>query len=257
MRFYQANPALENYWRGVILFGNNFATYKFALAHALYDVERHNTLVLLEDLAVPFSKHICAHLKQSPKQILNTSKPGKFLSACMQFNNGEISEGELRLATVKYGFSVVLNAFHNVSGGPIDKQFFINEHRTHKGIRLTDEFYQLTETPQFHNLAHETDARWRLVEKAWEMNLKPELLDVHYDPQQETLFTLLNNSRISLTSCRNSLNGYQKGHCFYCNTPISLEAGPLLAEVDHFLPLVAQQGMPLSLIHISEPTRPY
>ncbi len=245
MRFYQVDPALENYWRGVILFGNNFATYKFALAHALYDVERNNTLVMLEDLAVPFSKHICEHLKLAPKQTLNMSKQGPFLTAAVQYNNGEISHGQLIQATVKHGFKVVLDAFHNVSGSQIDKQFFINEVRSHQGIRLTDDFYRLMEAPQFHNLIHETDARWRLVEKAWEMNLPPQLLDVHFDPQQETLFTQLANSRITLTSCRNSLNGYQKGHCFYCHAPISLETShPLLADVDHFLPLVAQHGMP-------------
>ncbi|VAL46716.1 Uncharacterised protein [Enterobacter hormaechei] len=34
MEFYQADPTLENYWRGVILFGRNVASYKFALASA-------------------------------------------------------------------------------------------------------------------------------------------------------------------------------------------------------------------------------
>jgi hypothetical protein len=40
MEFYQADPTLENYWRGVILFGKNVASYKFALAHALYEVDK-------------------------------------------------------------------------------------------------------------------------------------------------------------------------------------------------------------------------
>lgn len=34
MGFYQADPTLENYWRGLILFEKNVAFYKFALAHA-------------------------------------------------------------------------------------------------------------------------------------------------------------------------------------------------------------------------------
>lgn len=245
MRFYQVDPTLENYWRGVILFGNNFATYKFALAHALYDIDRSNTFISLQDLAIPFSQHICAHLKNAPKQILNTSKPGPFITACLQFNRGEISYDELLQVTAKQGFKVVLKAFHNVNGGPIEKQFFIDEQREGKGIRLTDDFYLLTQTPQFQNLVHETDARWTLVEKAWEMNLPPQLLDVHYDDEQQTLFTQLKSARITLTSCRNSLNGYQKGHCFYCHAPISLENGdPLLADVDHFIPLMARAGLP-------------
>lgn len=29
--FYEIEPSLENYWRAVILFGRNVASYKFAL----------------------------------------------------------------------------------------------------------------------------------------------------------------------------------------------------------------------------------
>ncbi|WP_342322408.1 hypothetical protein AAEY27_19325 [Kosakonia sp. BYX6] len=95
MRFYQVDPSQENYWRGVILFGNNFAAYKFALAHALYDIERSNAYISLQDMALPFRQHICAHLKQSLKQILNTTKPGPFITACLRFNKGEIAQDEL------------------------------------------------------------------------------------------------------------------------------------------------------------------
>jgi hypothetical protein len=36
---------------------------------ALYDVKRDGSdLILLEDLAVPFSQHLCRHLAQAPKQ---------------------------------------------------------------------------------------------------------------------------------------------------------------------------------------------
>ena len=80
MRFYQVEPTLENYWRGIILFGKNVASYKFALAHALYDVKRDGSdLILLEDLAVPFSQHLCRHLAQAPKQI--TSARSQYLDA--------------------------------------------------------------------------------------------------------------------------------------------------------------------------------
>lgn len=57
MEFYQADPTLENYWRGVILFGRNVASYKFALASALYEVDKSGSdLITLDQLAVPFSR---------------------------------------------------------------------------------------------------------------------------------------------------------------------------------------------------------
>ena len=39
--------------------------------------------------------------------------------------------------------------------------------------------------------------------------------------------------RIVVTS---ALNGYQKGHCFYCFASISTEGGTDGADVDHFFP---------------------
>ena len=38
-KFYEIEPTLENYWRSILLFGRNVASYKFALAKALYDLK--------------------------------------------------------------------------------------------------------------------------------------------------------------------------------------------------------------------------
>ena len=45
VEFYNNEPTLENYWRGVILFGKNSASYKFALAKAL--LEKSGRLISL------------------------------------------------------------------------------------------------------------------------------------------------------------------------------------------------------------------
>jgi len=241
MDFYQADPTLENYWRGVILFGRNVASYKFALAHALYDVDKSGSdLVTLEDLAVPFSRHLCEHLLHAPKQI--TSRRSQYLEACVQFNNGEISQDKLTETTVRLGFNNVIDAFHNVNQGEIEKRFFLDERKTHKGIRLTDNFYQLSERQQYQNLAFETNARWNLVEQAWAMGVSRNLVAVEFDEHNQLLFSRINERRVDITSCRDSLNGYQKGRCFYCFKPISLIPGDAeLADVDHFIPWSARE----------------
>lgn len=243
MRFYQADPKLEHYWRGVILFGKNVASYKFALAHALYDLKQPgNDLITLEMLAAPFARHICAHLEQAPKQI--TSKQSQFLDACLQFNKGEITEEQLIGITVKRGFANVIDAFHNVNQAEIDKRFFLDERKSEKGIRLTDNYYHLTENDQFPNLIRETNARWRLVEEAWAMGVSRNLIAVEYDEDSKMLFSRRNNKRINITSCRDSLNGYQKGYCFYCYRPISIAMGETdLADVDHFLPFMLNHSL--------------
>jgi hypothetical protein len=43
--------------------------------------------------------------------------------------------------------------------------------------------------------------------------------------------------RKSITGCRDALNGYQKGKCFYCFNDISIKSdSDELADVDHFFP---------------------
>lgn len=240
MEFYQADPTLENYWRGVILFGRNVASYKFALASALYEVDKTGSdLITLDQLAVPFSRYLCEHLKHAPKQI--TSRSSQFLETCLKFNRGEITHAQLIEATVRLGFNNVIDAFHYVNQGEIDKRFFLDERKTNNGIRLTDNFFLVGERLQYKNLAFETNARWSLVEQAWSMGISRNLVDVEFDEDNQMLFTKVNARRVDITSCRDSLNGYQKGRCFYCFKPISLVPGDTeLADVDHFIPWAAR-----------------
>ncbi|RTN97888.1 HNH endonuclease domain-containing protein [Enterobacter sp. WCHEn090032] len=240
MEFYQADPTLENYWRGVILFGRNVASYKFALASALYEVDKTGSdLITLDQLAVPFSRYLCEHLKHAPKQI--TSRSSQFLETCLKFNRGEITHAQLIEATVRLGFNNVIDAFHYVNQGEIDKRFFLDERKTNNGIRLTDNFFLLGERLQYKNLAFETNARWNLVEQAWSMGISRNLVGVEFDEDNQLLFTKVNARRVDITSCRDSLNGYQKGRCFYCFKPISLVPGDAeLADVDHFIPWAAR-----------------
>ncbi|MBY6107313.1 HNH endonuclease [Ferrimonas balearica] len=243
-RFYEIEPSLENYWRAVILFGNNVASYKFALGKSLLELGAvQDDLVRLEQLAEPFSRHLCEHLQHAPKQI--TSKSSKFLDTCKSFNRGELSQQSLIEQTVKLGFNNVIDAFHIVNRAEIDTRFFIDERKTHGGIRMTEAFLQLTESEQFQSFEHETEARWRLVEEAWGMGVSRNLVSVEYDRELKALFASNRERRVNITSCRDSLNGYQKGHCFYCYTSISVEpSSPLLADVDHFLPWVLNQDIP-------------
>jgi 5-methylcytosine-specific restriction endonuclease McrA len=236
MEFYELDPTLENYWRSVILFGKNSASYKFALGKSLIDLSKSpNDLIKLEDLAKPFSKHICNHLKSNDKQ--GSSPTGKFLKACRDFNSGELDNDGIISATSSLGFVNVIDAFHNVNGGEIPERFFIDERKSSGGIRVTDNLFKLFADVDQHDLYDETESRWRLVETAWELNLSRNLITVSTDEDGEELFAKAGNRRIDITSSRAALNGYQKGKCFYCYDKIGIVSGAEeLADVDHFLP---------------------
>lgn len=235
--FLGKDPTTDDYWRSIILYGNNVACYKFALGKALLEIApTGKTFITLEELAEPFSRHITEHLKLADKQ--TTSRSSRFLDACRQFNRSEISQAQLIDTTVRLGFENVIDAFHNVNYAQLPVQFFTDERKSsRKGIGLTDELLQLPELYQGRNLPQEVEARWRLVETARSLNLPVRLIGVDYDHELETLFIGSSDRRIDLTDSRDALNGYQKGKCFYCYAEISIASGSDdLADVDHFFP---------------------
>jgi hypothetical protein len=234
--FTRVQPTLDNYWRAVILFGRNVACYKFALAQSLLEfVQAGRSTVPLGELAAPYARHITEHLKRAGKQA--TFRSSQFLDACRKFNRQELTQEQLVEATVRLGFNDVLDAFHVVGSGDIAVRFFRDERASSpKGIRLTDEAFRLAELYQHRNLPAEVEARWRLVETAWELGMPRHALVVAHDGEG-CLVAQGHAQRTSVTSCRDALNGYQKGKCFYCFADVSVvEGADDLADVDHFFP---------------------
>lgn len=239
--FQNNNPKIENYWRSIILFGRNVASYKFALGKALIDLANEGkTQVSLEELSVPFSKHLCDHLKICDKQA--TSQGSKFLDACRNFNNNEISQTQLIETTEKLGFNNVLDAFHIVNQKEVPIRFFeVDRVNNKKKLILTDNVHLLKEIKFDDNLYQEIEARWRLVETAWDLSISRNLLSIKYDNNSNILFTKDSKlRRHNITSVRDALNGYQKGKCFYCFDDISVSGSDNLCDVDHFIPHMLQ-----------------
>ena len=242
-RFTDTAPDLETYWRSIILFGRNVASYKFALAKSLIELGgREQELIRLEDLAEPFARNVCEHLKRNPRQSVSASS--KFLDACRAFNSDGISKSDLVTRTTKLGFVNVIDAFHIVNQGEIPKRFFLDERKQNAGIRLTDEFFSMFQDGHIGDLREEVEARWRLVETAWSLGLSRNLASIQHDDKRSLLYTGSAERRVTVTSSRSALNGYQKGRCFYCFDRISvLEGDVLLADVDHFFPHVLKTKM--------------
>jgi len=239
MTQFQINdPSLESQWRALILFGKNSATYKFAFAKSLLElVNNETTKISLAELSKPFSKNIIEHLKENDKQ--GNSKSSSFLNICRSHIRGEVSDNELWAKTEKLGFVNVVDAFQNLNGAQIPDIFYEKNYKSgNKEIVIKDNLLKLKESFHFQNFNQEVEARWNLVETAWNLNINPKLLEVKYD-ENKSLFFLENDfmRRTDITSVRDSLNGYQKGKCFYSFQDISVVSGTdNLCEVDHFFP---------------------
>jgi hypothetical protein len=93
-KFIESDPSLDSYWRAMVLFGRNVASYKFALAKALLERSPESgETISLEELAEPFSRYVCEHLEIADKQ--GTSQQSLFLDTCRRFNTREISGEDL------------------------------------------------------------------------------------------------------------------------------------------------------------------
>ncbi|MEN5231873.1 hypothetical protein [Sphingobacterium faecium] len=243
-KFQINDPSLESQWRALILFGKNSATYKFAFAKAIIELlEQNKTILTLEDLASPFARNIVEHLKKSDKQ--GNSSSSKFLHTCRSYIDGKLSEDQLIQTTTKLGFVNVVDAFQNVNGGIITDPFYHKNYiEGKKEIILNDNIFKLKETVQFINLDQEVEARWNLVETAWNLQINPNLLEVKHDAIKQELYVESDfMRRINMTSVRDALSGYQKGKCFYSYQDIFVNPGSeQICAVDHFLPHIHKKA---------------
>ncbi|QGQ95885.1 HNH endonuclease [Paenibacillus psychroresistens] len=246
--FLKNDKTLESQFRSIFLFGKNVATYKFALAKSLLELGQSDKgFVSLEELSPIFAKHMLEHVRRDKRQI--TSSSSKFIQACQLFDKNQITYDQLLLITEKQGFNNVIDAFHNLPNTSLENYFFKKDIQGRRlGITLTDDLYMLNQGTQVENMFEEIEGRWSLVEAAW--SEKNTNLEVKYDFDLEELFAfrpvtpegyLNSHNRISLTPVRKPLNGYQKGKCFYCYGPISINSNEInTCDVDHFIPLSVQ-----------------
>jgi hypothetical protein len=161
-----------------VRFGRNVASYKFALGRALLTLgAQQQTFVSLEDLAFPYAASICEHLLAEDRQ--STSARSRFLDACRSHNRAELDAAQLNEVTVRLGFTNVIDAFHTSRGGePTQTRFFVDERASRHDITLTDQLLELANGLQAGVLPLEVDARWNLVETAWDLGLGTRLVSV-------------------------------------------------------------------------------
>ena len=232
--FLNGNPA-DNHWRGINLLGSNTQAFKFALAKNLLALAREGEeSTTIENLAMPFALEICEHLKVEDRQ--GTNPTSTFLDACRRYNSGATDIDELSAVTTTQAFRYVFERFHYVSGEHTPTTFFNVEGTGNRRVlHLTQEMIQLAQGQQGANFDLEVDARWSLVESAWSLKLHPGMI---YHNSLGEVVLLQQQTRRPVSGVKEAISGYQKGHCFHCHKPFSLEVGLRdQVHVDHFFPL--------------------
>jgi 5-methylcytosine-specific restriction endonuclease McrA len=238
-------------WRSILLFGSNTAAYKFALGGALLEVASTGSeSVTVQELAVPFAKRICDHLKVEDRQAINPSS--SFLAACRKYNADEIDQDVLVGSTISQGFRYVFDAFHQVAGDDVPQRFFTVEGSgSNRVIHPTEQILRINNSTA-DVLEGELEARWRLVETAWAMGVSAQLLDVQMDGATKDLIVSRNlASRKSIGNAKWAFSGYQDGRCFYCEVELDTpDLVTIQTHVDHVIPYSLGRLMDTDVDHV-------
>lgn len=209
------------------LYGLNTSTYKIALAECLNEFVNQNiTDVSMETLSKSFFDIYQKRIKNNMPQLNHETRTTKMEQIVTRYNAGLVDYNEAIDFVRQNAFVDVIPRFHVLNKTEIKNKFY---ERTENGIILTDNVFNVFDDDEKESLKRELDARWSLLESAFEMKRKNAMLinDVK-------MFYLLqgDSKRTDITYMKDMLNGYQEGRCFYCGEMLDQNN----IHVDHVIP---------------------
>ena len=219
----------EDYWRSIILYGLNQATYKIALGKTLVSLsERNFTTVPWDTLSLEFLKQYQQRLNidEPMPQQANPSRRTFMERAVRKLELGSTDIDEAIFNVGNEGFNDVIRRFHNIATfKEFQGKFYSFDFG--KSISLTDNLHNVIEKHS-KDISDELDARWALLEGAFTIKTD------NYQLANEILNTYLlkGEDRKNLTNNIPFLQGYQGNTCFYCAEKIEEND----FHVDHVLP---------------------
>ena len=218
-----------DYWKAIILYGLNNATYKIALGKTLLDLTRGgSTSVPWEELSKYFLQQYLTRLQinNTPQQA-NPSRMTVMERIVKELRAGRIAETEAIAQVGRLGFNDVIPRFQTILK---DKDLAQNKFYTFdfgKKLILHDALFEVSETG-FTPLEEELETRWSLLEGAF--TIVKDNWQLSNDIRE--IYLAKGHVRKCLSGNIPFLNGYQGDSCFYCGE--RMDANDI--HVDHVLP---------------------
>jgi hypothetical protein len=229
-------PTPEDFWRGIVDYGENQTTYKPALGSILMGYANKNLeKVTLDELADDFFQIYDNRIKRTGKSQYKKHDDDSVVEKQIRnVLNGTTTKTKA-LNKIKSGplLDQVLPYFLNVFGlKPIPVKFYSvsDDKRT---LNLHDPLLNLFTDNQNRHYLNKINARWNLLEHSFEEIAEAERIFV--DTLQEQMFVIRKDVRTNLTPFKPALSSYQQDRCFYCGEKLSLEEN----HVDHVIPFKA------------------
>jgi len=218
-----------DYWKGIILYGLNSATYKIALGKTIVELSKQNKEhIRWETLSEEFLNQYLKRLsgeKSLPQQSIPTRQT-VMERVVKQMQLGVMSKDEALSIVAQDGLSNVIPRFQSIAG---DKEIVENKFYHFdfgKELILHDTVFSIVENNE-NEIIEELDARWGLLEGAFSIHQE------HWELSNDIREIYIKNGyeRTNITTNIPFLQGYQGNTCFYCGEALGNDI-----HVDHVLP---------------------
>lgn len=218
-----------DYWKGIVLYGLNQATYKIALGKTLLALANEGKEV------VDWNRLSKVYLDIFVERLSNTDLPQqnnptrrtKMERIVDSLKKGKIDHDTAVIQVGQEAFNDVIPRFQTIGTDKeiVGDRFYHFDHG--KKLYLHDPTFRIHDKSN-QELLDELDARWSLLEGAFSI--------VHGDWQLSNdirdIYLVNGYSRTNITHNIPFLQGYQGNTCFYCGEPIRDND----IHVDHVLP---------------------
>jgi hypothetical protein len=218
-----------DYWKAIVLYGLNQATYKIALGKTLLELTSQNqSSIEWHTLSESFLDNYIERIGKNPTpQQSNPSRKTVLERIVTQLNLGVIDKEEAILRVSLEGLNDVIPRFQTIGNNTslVANRFYQFNHG--KKLYLNDSLFKISETHRVE-LLDELDTRWSLLEGAFKITQG----DFKLTNDIREIYLLDGYKRTNLTNNIPFLTGYQGNTCFYCGEAISNDD----IHVDHVLP---------------------
>ena len=201
---------LEDYWRALILYGQQVATYKIALGMSLVNfVNINKTIVTIDELAEEFFELYQKRLQNNMPQLNLPNRLTVMERVVKNYTSQKLDRTAAIEKIAKDAFHDVIPRFHTLNRESLPINFYeFNDGK----LSLTDNAFKIFSDQKNKDLVTELNSRWDLLEAAFLINRENnELIN-----DLRKFYLLKGYERTDVTKTRPVLNGYQKGICFYC-----------------------------------------
>jgi hypothetical protein len=218
-----------DYWKGIVLYGLNQATYKIALGKTIIELTSlGKESIEWTQLSKAYLNNYIARLKKNPfPQQNNPARKTKMERIVDSLERGSIDYSTAISLVETEAFNDVIPRFQTIG---TDKEI-VGDRFYHfdfgKKLYLHDSTFKIVEDSKTE-LIEELDARWSLLEGAFSMVHG----DWHLSNSVREIYLENGYSRTNITGNIPFLQGYQGNICFYCGEPIENND----IHVDHVLP---------------------